>query len=89
MSTLFLILYIYMLLYSYVKPLIGIKMEINPGTETGKKLWEYLQRNPMDVNKIARLVGVSDPTIKRLLETSIEPGLRVKVSVDNFLKEQK
>lgn len=63
-------------------------MEINPGTETGKKLWEYLQKNPTDINKIARLIGVSHPTIKRLLETDTEPGFRVKLNIENFLKEQ-
>ena len=63
-------------------------MKINPGTEIGKKLWEFLQKNPMDINKIAKLVGVSDPTIMRLLETDTEPGLRVKLSIENFLKGQ-
>lgn len=63
-------------------------MNINPGTKIGKKLWEFLQKNPMTIKEVAKRIGVSDPTIKRLLEENVEPGFLVTVKINNFLKEQ-
>lgn len=63
-------------------------MKVDPKTEIGKRIWEFLQDNPMSVRQLAKNSGLSQPTITRLLEKDIEPRVIVRLKIEKFFREQ-
>jgi len=63
-------------------------MKINPGTDTGRLLLEYIQKNPIAMFNLAPKIGISIPTIKTLLTTDVEPRLMTQMKIEKFIKEE-
>ena len=63
-------------------------MKISPTSETGKKVLEYLQENPMSPNIFAKKVGIAQPTVRKLLAGDEEISAGIQFKIEKFLKGQ-
>jgi plasmid maintenance system antidote protein VapI len=63
-------------------------MIINPTSETGKKVLQYMQENPMTPNVFAKKVGIAQPTVRKLLTGVGSISIGVQFKIEKFLKEQ-
>jgi len=64
-------------------------MIINPTSEIGKKVLKYLQDNPMTPNTFGKMVGIAQPTVRKLLSGTAEVSVGVQFKLEKFLREQK
>jgi hypothetical protein len=62
-------------------------MLINPTTDTGRKVLEYLKDNPMSANDFGKLCDLAGPTIRKLLAGG-SLDLKSQMKVERFFKQQ-
>jgi len=63
-------------------------MRIDPKTEIGKALWEYMQRHPMTIQTTAKTIGLAWPTVHRVLTADKEPRVLIRLTIEKFLKQE-
>ncbi len=66
----------------------GKTVELHPTTDIGRRLFTYLQRNPMSAARLSTLIGITSSSVLRIIRGHSEPRIEVRMKIEKFLREE-
>jgi len=58
-------------------------------TDIGNRLWQWMMKNPMGTDEIAKKIGICRGTLTNIIREKYEPRIKIRCLIEKFLHDNR